>query len=68
MIYRLMREPLIARTPHGPVRRYRLSTSSGWLRLLFIIDVKTCIIIFTDVDVRDEEKPIRGSKEGYGKT
>ncbi|MEB3807076.1 MAG: hypothetical protein GSR73_06140 [Desulfurococcales archaeon] len=35
MIYRLMREPVIARTPLGPVRRYRLSTPGGWLRLLF---------------------------------
>lgn len=55
MIYRLMREPIIARTPLGPARRYRLSTSSGWLRLLFIIDVKTCTVVFTDIDVRDEE-------------
>jgi len=55
MIFRLMREPIIARTPLGPVRRYRLSTSSGWLRLLFIIDVKTCTVVFTDIDVRDEE-------------
>ncbi len=55
MIFRLMREPIYARTPQGPVRRYRLSTKAGWLRLLFVIDVKACTVIFTDVDVRDEE-------------
>ncbi|MEB3778720.1 MAG: hypothetical protein GSR85_00595 [Desulfurococcales archaeon] len=59
MIYRLMREPIIARTPLGPVRRYRLSTRGGGLRLLFVIDVKTCTVVFTDIDVRDEETYMR---------
>lgn len=59
MILRLIREPVIARTPYGPVRRYRLSTKGGWLRLLFIVDVKSCTIIFTDADIRDEETYMR---------
>ena len=54
-IYRLLAEPIVAETPLGPVRRYRVSTPAGWLRLLFIIDVEECTVVFTDVQLRDEE-------------
>ncbi len=54
-IYRLLGEPVVAETPLGPVRRYRVSTPAGWLRLLFIVDVKNCLVVFTDVLLRDEE-------------
>ena len=65
-ITRLMREPVIAETPLGPVRRYRLSTPAGWLRLLFVIDVDGCSIVFTDAQLRDEEtyKRVRRRRRG----
>ncbi len=54
-IYRLLSESVVAKTPFGPIRRYRVSTPAGWLRLLFIIDIDNCLIVFTDVQLRDEE-------------
>ena len=65
-ITRLMREPVVAETPLGPIRRYRLSTPAGWLRLLFIIDVDGCSIVFTDAQLRDEEtyKRVRRKQQG----
>jgi len=52
---RLLREPVVAETSMGPVRRYRVSTPAGWLRLLFIVDINSCTVVFTDVELRDEE-------------
>jgi len=52
---RLLREPVVAETSLGPVRRYRISTPAGWLRLLFIVDIDSCTVVFTDVELRDEE-------------
>lgn len=54
-VLRLLRESVVAETPLGPVRRYRVSTPAGWFRLLFVIDVENCLIVFTDVQIRDEE-------------
>ncbi len=65
-ITRLLREPVVAETPLGPVRRYRLSTPAGWLRLLFIIDIDGCSIVFTDAQLRDGEtyKRVRRRRRG----
>jgi len=52
---RLLREPVVAETSLGPVRRYRVSTPAGWLRLLFFVDIDSCTVVFTDVELRDEE-------------
>jgi len=54
-IRRLLREAVVAETPLGPIRRYRVSTPAGWLRLLFFVDAKNCLVVFTDVQLRDEE-------------
>jgi len=54
-IYKLLGEAVVAETPLGPVRRYRVSTPAGWLRLLFVVDARNCLVVFTDVLLRDEE-------------
>ena len=53
-IQRMLREPIVARHL-GPIRRYRLWLGNVWWRLLYIIDVSECKIVFLYADRRDEE-------------
>lgn len=62
VLQRLLREPIIVRHL-GPVRRYRLWLGNVWWRLLYVIDMSECRIVFLYADKRDEETYKRFSRK-----
>ena len=58
-IHRLLRERKIGETmvadTRVPVRRYRVMLGNVWWRLVFVVDVSACEVVFFDVEKKDEE-------------
>ena len=58
-VHRLLRERKIGEAvvagTRVPVRRYRVVLGNVWWRLVFVVDVSACEVVFFDVEKRDEE-------------
>lgn len=58
-VNRLLREPIVRRVRGVNVRRYRLNVRGKPFRLVYVVNIRECIVIFFWASKRDEETYVR---------